>query len=152
MKTLAKGVCVTLFLFALFAAVLLTYSTARGLTQWWLMSGGHVAVDGVRGGYLHTNWSHPSVMITRTDSKRAQSYLVRLPGSATFSEGITYCDDWHAPQLPVFPMGDLNTPCVGFLVDPDAPEADRPLPSTLTARSGFVEFTTVQGKKVTATW
>lgn len=152
MKTLAKGVGVTLLVFALFVAIPLTYSTARGYTQWWLISGGHIAVDGVRGGYLHTNWPRPFVMITRTDIKRNQSYLVRLPGSTKFSQGMTYCGDWHAPRLPAFPIGDLNPPCTGFLDNPDPPEADRPLPSTLTARPGFVEFTTVQGKKVTATW
>ncbi|MGA3045740.1 MAG: hypothetical protein ABSD67_03915 [Terracidiphilus sp.] len=152
MRTLAKGACVVLLVLTLLAAALLTYSTARGYTQWWLISGGHVAVDGVRGGYLHTNWSYPFVMITRTDSKRDQSYLVRLSGSAKFSQGITYCGDWHAPRFPAFPIGDLNPPCMGVLEDPDPAEADRPLSSTLTARPGFVEFTTLQGKKVTARW
>jgi hypothetical protein len=141
-----------LAVFALFAAALLTFSTARGHTQWWLISGGRVAVDGVRGGYLHTSWSRPFVVITRTDSTRAQSYLVRLSGSAEFSEGITYCNNWHAPRLPAFPMGDVNPPCTGFLDDPDTPDADRPLSKTLTARPGFVEFTTVRGKEVTAKW
>lgn len=150
MKALAKGVCVSLFVLAILLAIPVAYSTARGYTQWWLMSGGHVAVDGVRSGYLHTNWSRSAVMITRTDSKRGQSYLVRISGEE-FSQPMIYCGNWYAPRLPAFPIGDVNPPCMGFM-DSDPPDADRPLRSTLTARPGFVEFSTVQGKKVTATW
>ncbi len=147
MNAMAKGVCVSL----LVLAIPVTYSTARSYTQWWLMSGGHVAVDGVRSGYLHKNWSHSAVMITRTDSKRDQSYLVWISGTE-FSQPMIYCGDWHAPRLPAFPIGDVNPPCMGFLDDPDQPDTDRPLALTLTARPGFVEFSTVQGKKVRATW
>jgi hypothetical protein len=148
MKALAKGVFVTLFVLAFLAAVPLTYSTVRGYTHWWLISGGHVAVDGVPSGYLHTNWSHSAVMITRTDSKRRQSYQIWLSGS----KFMIYCGDWHAPRVPAFPIGDVNPPCMGILDEPDPPDADRPLGPTLTARPGLVEFSTVQGKKVTATW
>jgi hypothetical protein len=151
MKTLAKRVCVSLLVLAALLAVPVTYSTARGYTEWWLMSGGHVTVDGVRGGYLHTNWSRSAVMITRTDSKRGQSYLVRVSGE-DFSQSMIYCGDWHAPRLPAFPIGDVNPPCMGLLDDPDPPGADRPVTSTLTVRPGFVEFMTVQGRKVSATW
>ena len=122
-----------------------------GYTQWWLWSGGHVTVNGVQGGYLHKNWSHSAVIITRTDSKKSQSYLVRISGEE-FSVAMVYCGDWHAPRFPAFPIGDVNPPCMGILDDPDPPDADRPLLSTLTARPGFVEFSTMHGKKVRATW
>jgi hypothetical protein len=148
MKALAKGACVSLFVLAILVAILLTYSTSRGYTQWWLMSGGNVMINGVRGGYLHTNPSHSVVMITRTDLRRHQSYMVQFSGSRF----MIYCGDWHAPRIPAFPIGDVNPPCMGFLDDPDPPDADRPLSSTLTARPGFVEFSTVKGKKVTVTW
>jgi hypothetical protein len=148
---LAKGVCVLLLVLAILLTASVTYSTARGYTQWWLMSGGHVAIDGVRSGYLHTNWSHSAVMITRTDSKRDQSYLVGISGKE-FSELMIYCGDWHAPRLPAFPIGEVNPSCMGFFDESDPPDADLPLHSTLKTRPGFVEFSTVQGKKVTATW
>jgi hypothetical protein len=151
MKVTAKGVCLSLLVLAILLAEPVTYSTARGYTQWWLMSGGNVAVDGVRSGYLHKNLLHSAVMITRTDSKRNQSYLVRISGTE-FSQSMIYCGDWHAPRIPAFPIGDVNPPCVGFLDGPDPPDADRPLSSSLTARPGFVEFSTVQGKKLRATW
>jgi hypothetical protein len=74
MKAWAKGVCVSLLVLVILLAIPVTYSTARGNTQWRLMSGGHVVVDGVRSGYLHKNWSPSAVMITCTDSKRDQPY------------------------------------------------------------------------------
>jgi hypothetical protein len=150
MKAWAKGVCVSLLLVVILLAIPVTYSTARGYTQWWLMSGGHVVVNGVRSGYLHKNWSRSAVIITRTDSERGQSYLVRISGEE-FSQSMIYGSGWHAPRLPAFPIGDVNPPCIGFLDDHDPPDADRPQLSTLTAK-GFVEFSTVQGKKVKATW
>src|SRR5229473_1193821 len=77
----------------------LWYSTARGYMTWWFWSRGSVAVDGVRSGYLHRNWEHSAVIITRTDSKASQSYLVWLPGK----KSLIHCGEWHAPRLPAFP-------------------------------------------------
>lgn len=151
MKAWAKRVGVSLFVLVILLAIPVTYSTAHGYTQWWFMSGGHVTVNGVQGGYLHKDWSHSAVIITRTDSKRSQSYLVRISGEE-FPASMVYCSDWHAPRFPAFPIGDVNPPCMGILDDPDPPDADRPLVPTLTARPGFVEFSTAQGKKVRATW
>jgi hypothetical protein len=151
MKAWAKRVCVSLLVLVILLASPVTYSTTSGYTQWWLGFGGHVTVNGVQGGYLHKNWSHSAVIITRTDSKKSQSYLVRISGEE-FSGAMVHCDDWHAPRFPVFPIGDVNPPCMGILFDPDPPEADRPVLSTLTARPGLVEFSTMQGKKVRATW
>jgi len=151
MKVWEKGVGVSLFAIFILLAIPVTYSTARGYTQWWLLSGGHVTVNGVQDGYLHKNWSHSAVIITRTDLKRNQSYLVRISGEE-FAGAMVYCSDWHAPRFPAFPIGDVNPPCLGILDDPDPPDADRPVLSTLKVRPGFVEFCTAQGKKVNATW
>lgn len=151
MKAWANRVCVSVLVLVILLAIPVTYSTARGYMQWWLWSGGHVNVNGVQGGYLHQNWSHSAVIITRTDTKRSQSYLVRILGEE-FSGAMVYCGDWHAPRVPAFAIGDVNPPCLGILDGPDPPDADRPIVSTLTARPGLVEFSTVQGKKVRATW
>jgi hypothetical protein len=148
MRALVKGICVTLLVLALLITVPITYSTAHGYTNWWFRYGGNVAVDGDRNGYLHTNSSRTAVIVTRTDSKMRQSYLVQVSGS----KSLIYCGDWQAPQFPIFPIGDVNPPCLGFLNDPVSPEADRPLNSTLRAGPGFVEFFTKRGKKVTASW
>jgi len=141
-------VCATLLVLALLVAVPLTYSTARGYTEWWLMSGGYVAVDGVRHGYLHRNWSRSAVIITRTDLEARQSYLIQL----TRSKSWTYCGDWHAPRLPAFPIGDVNPPCMGFDNEGEHQGGDYPLSSTFSSRPGFVEFSTVRGKRVTVSW
>jgi hypothetical protein len=147
MKSLAKIVGISLLALALLVTAALAYSTARGYTTWWFRSDGNVAVDGVREGYLHKNWSHTAVIITRSDTKTMQSYLVRLSGSRL----LIHCGDWHAPQLPVFSTGDVRFPCSVF--NPEAgPQDDAPVLSTLLIRPGFVEFGTLRGKKVRATW
>ncbi len=150
MKAPSKAVYSTFFLLILFVAGLVTYSTARGYTDWWLTANGHVEVDGVSSGYLHEDWSHSSVLITRTDLKPHQSYLVHL----STTKSLAYCGDWHAPRMPLFPIGDLNPPCLGFDRDDDAKtqRGDFPISSTLLVKDRLVEFSTMQGRKVTASW
>jgi len=138
---------VGLFLFALLFASL-WYSTAHGYMTWWFSSSSQVAVDGVRSGFLHVNSEHSAVIITRTDLRPSQSYLVGLSGR----KSVTHCGNWEAPRLPAFPIGDVNPPCSFFSNGSDLPVADNAVLSTLTARLGFVEFKTEHGKKVTASW
>jgi hypothetical protein len=137
-----------LFTFALLFAVGLWYSTAHGYMTWWFSSSSQLAVDGVRGGFLHVNREHPAVIITRTDLRPSQSYLVAFSGK----KSVTHCGDWQAPRLPVFSIGDVNPPCSFFSKGSDLPVADNAVLSTLMARPGFVEFETEHGKKVTSSW
>jgi hypothetical protein len=60
--------------------------------------------------------------------------------------------EWHPPQCVAFPTGDVDPPCSIFGNDSKMPKADNPESSTLTVRPGFVEFHTMQGKRITATW
>jgi hypothetical protein len=136
-----------LFIFAFLLAAALTYSTARGYMTWWLSSDGQVAVDGVRSGYLHRNWKHSAVIITRTDSHPPQSYLVGLNG-----KHMIHCGEWHAPRLLAFSIGDVNPPCSIFSNGGDLQNVDNADVSTLTVGRDFVEFHTRKGKKVTVTW
>jgi hypothetical protein len=136
-----------LFVFTLLLAAAFTYSTAHGYMTWWFSSNASVAVDGVRNGYLHRNWEQSGVIITRVDSHPSQSYLVGLSG-----KHVIHCGDWHAPRFPVFSIGDVNPPCSFFSNGSDMPIADDAVSSTLTARPGFVEFYTMTGRKVTASW
>jgi len=137
-----------LFTSALLFAVGLWYSTAHGYMTWWFSASSQVAVDGVRRGFLHINRDHSGVIITRTDLRPSQSYLVGLSGK----KSLTHCGDWQAPRLPAFPIGDVNPPCSFFTNGSDLPVADNAVLSTLTARPGFVEFQTEHGKRVTASW
>jgi hypothetical protein len=146
-KTLLKLVGSLLLVFALLVAAGLTYSTEHGYMTWWFRSNASVSVNGVRSGYLHHNWERSAVIITRVDVHPRQSYLVGLS-----RKDVIHCGDWQAPQFPVFSLGDVNPPCSFFSSGSDAPMADDALPSTLTARPGFVEFYTVKGMKVTASW
>ncbi len=136
------------FTFALLFAVGLWYSTAHGYITWWFSSSGRVAVDGVPSGFLHVNREHSAAIVTRTDLRPSQSYLVGLAGR----KSLTHCGDWQAPRFPAFSIGDVNPPCSFFSNGSDLPVADNAVLSTLTARPGFVEFQTAHGKKVTASW
>ena len=102
---------------------------------------------GSRRVYLHRNSENLGVIITRTDSSPHQSYLVGLTGKTR----LTHCGDWYAPRFPAFPIGDVNPPCL-LSGGSDKSKADDGVSSTLIARPGFVEFYTVQGRKVTASW
>jgi hypothetical protein len=134
--------------FALLIVVGSLYSTANGYMTWWFSSKSQVTVDGVRSGFLHVNWEHSRVIITRTDLRPSQSYLVRLDGK----KFLTHCGVWQAPRFPVFSFDDVNPPCSFFSNGSDLLVADNAVLSTLTARPGFVEFQTEHGKKVTASW
>ena len=147
-KIVPRRAGLAVFTFALLIAVGLWYSTAHGHMTWWFSSSSLVAVDGARSGFLHVNREHSAVIITRTDLRPSQSYLVRLSGK----NFLTHCGDWQAPRLPAFPIGDVNPPCSLFSNRSDFPVVDNAALSTLTARPGFVEFQTERGKKVTASW
>ena len=148
MKFLVKVVRLALLALTLLVAIPLAYSTARGYTTWWFRSGGYVAVDGIQNGYLHRNSKLSAVIITRTDSNESLSYLVQY----SRSKSLMNCGEWHAPRFPIFPIGDVNSPCTFFFNGPDNQASDNAVFTTLSARPGFVEFCTVKGKKVTATW
>jgi hypothetical protein len=137
-----------LFTSALLCALGLWYSTAQGYMTWWFRSSSQVVVEGVQNGFLHVNRKHSAVIITRTDLRPSQSYLVELSGRPS----LTHCGDWQAPRLPAFSIGDMNPPCSFFSNGSELPVADNAVLSTLTARPGFVEFQTEHGKKVTASW
>jgi hypothetical protein len=143
-KTVLRFAGLGLLIFAVLFAVSLWYSTAHGYTTWWFSSSSQVAIDGVRSGFLHVNTGHSAVIITRTDLRPSQSYLVGLSGR----KFLIHCGDWQAPRLPAFPIGDVNPPCSFFSNGSDLPVADNAVFSTLTARPGFVEFQTARGKKV----
>lgn len=143
-----KVVGLLLFAFALLIAAGLTYSTVHGYMGWWFWSSGSVVVDGNRHGYIHINSQHSAVIITRTDSNPRQSYLVDLSGI----KWMIHCGDWHAPRFPAFAIGDVNPPCSIFGNGADLPTADNPIVDTLKAGLRSVEFQTMQGRRVSASW
>jgi len=137
-----------LFALALLIAAGLAYSTIHGYASWWFWSNGTVTVDGSRHGYIHVNKQHSAAIITRTDSSPPQSYLVVLSGK----KWTIHCGQWHAPRLPAFPIGDVNPPCSIFSSGGDSPTADNPVVGTLKGGPRSVEFQTMQGRRVSASW
>lgn len=136
------------FAFALLVGADLTYSTIHGYMIWWLWSMGPVAVDGSRQGYIHINREHSAAIITRTDCHPPQSYLVALARK----HWIIHCGKWQAPQFPAFPIGDVNPPCSIFSNGAGLPTADDPIIDTLKVGPRSVEFHTIRGHRVSASW
>jgi len=147
-RSATKVACVALAVLALLVALPLAYSTAHGYMIWWIRSSGSVRIDGVSNGYLHKDWSGKAWIVTRTDSRPRQSYLVSLYGS----KHVAYCGDWHAPRFPVFPFGDVNQPCLGLFTGSEIRKTDLPNSSTLSIGSSIIEFYTMGGKRVTVSW
>jgi hypothetical protein len=75
----------------------------------------------------------------------ARSYL-------TIVKDVSRVMSWLKAIYRSCPIGDVNPSCSLFGNGWYVPTADNPVDSTLTTRPGFVEFYTVQHKKVTATW
>jgi len=141
-------VAVIAFSLALLLGIGLVYSTTHGYMTWWVWSRGSVTVGGVSNGFLGLNRKNSMALITRTDLHPNQSYLVWIGEK----NSLIHCGEWHAPRLPAFPIGDANPPCSIFSNGSNMASADNPVASTLTARPGSIEFQTMQGKKVVASW
>ena len=123
------------------------YSTTKGYTTWWFtVPRASVTVDGVPAGYLHRNSRHLGVMITRTDSSPPQSYLVGMSNHL-----VQPCGNWHAPYFVAFPIGDVSPPC-WFLTEEERATSDDANPSTVVVTSQRMEFYTIRGKKIIASW
>jgi hypothetical protein len=145
MRRLRKIVSEAVLAFLLLIVVAVAYSTMSGYTTWWVpVATGHVAVNGVRSGYLHRTSRYSALIITRTDVSPAQSYLVGLSERPE----VIHCGRWHAPRFFPFPIGDVSPPCSVFSGDWNLPEADNPTFATLRIPEESVEFYTMRGKKV----
>ena len=123
------------------------YSTVRGYTEWWFWRKATVTIDGTFHGFVHTLRNNSAAIITRTDTSPRQSYLVSLSGRGS----LIHCGEWSAPRFPVFPIGDVNPPCL-FSDGVGNPKADYGVPASLSVQSHAVEFTTVSGRKIKASW
>lgn len=152
MRSAVKVTLRTIGVLVLLLAIPIAYLTVRGYTAWWFPSSGSVSVDEIKNGYLHTNWQNTAAVITRTDLKPNQSYLVVFDTSKT-SKSVTSCGDWHAPHYLIFPIGDVNPPCLGLVLDDlERQQSDLPLSSTLSIQTNRIEFSTIRGKKISASW
>ena|SRR5579862_9642512 len=122
------------------------YSTAKGHTRWyWRKPNGMVFVDGRPvPGYIHQ--SKQVILVTRRDTTTPHSYEVFANGPKSF---VVDCGDWAAPAFFVFPVGDVNPPCLPTI------SADEPNPSSaesaigsIVTQAGSVEFHTKGGKLI----
>ena len=126
----------------------LSLETAHGRIGWLVWSPSRVTVNGTPNGYVHTCAARSFVIVTRTDGKRRQSYLISLRER----HFLIHCGDWVAPRLPIFAMGgDVNPPCSGFTYLWEINPRDE-VASDVVVHDGFVQFTTEGGNKIEAQW
>ena len=133
---------------AVFLAVAMVYSTAKGYIVWFFRVDGAVTVNGQESsGYMHANTQRTALLITRTDGPIPETYLVPVgTGKAVFD-----CGQWHPWRFFPIAVGDLNPPCLGFKAQGET-GADLPVDATLVRTRRSVEFSTMSGRKVKAQW
>lgn len=146
-KTAVKRLFIALIVIAVLAFPLV-YSTVHGYVTWWFLRWAAVTVNGRSDGFLHRRLDNSAVIITRTDMSPHQSYLVTLSGR----KFLIQCGEWSAPRFVAFPIGHVNPPCSVFSNGADDPKADNGIFTTLVVRANSVEFTTISGNRIKASW
>lgn len=123
------------------------YSTLHGYTRWyWRNHHSKILVDGRPvSGYVHE--SKRKIIVTRRETPKPHSYLIVLGDQYTATR--LDCGDWFAPPFFVFPIGDVNPPCLSTIGDEAAyNEPDAPV-GPITIKGTVLEFHTKDGKLVT---
>ncbi len=76
---------------------------------------------------MHRASKGRGLFITHGYGQKVESYLVVF--TASRREIIWRCAKWTAPNLPVFPIGDLTPPCWDIVIDDGTtPKSDPPIP------------------------
>ena len=129
-------------------AVAVVCSTMKGYVSWYFRVDGRVIVDGKRtSGYMHANTERTVLLITRTDGKRPETYLV----SAKEGPPMTDCGEWHPVRFLPFPVRQAGPPCAAAAADP-ATVTDAPVAAGQVRSRRSIEFSTVSGRRVKAEW
>ena len=124
--------------------VLVVHSTNAGATQWFFRVNGQVSVNGhENSGYMHANTRRTFLLVTTTDGRKPETYVVPL-----ISIKMWDCGSWHPVRFLPAPMGPWSS--CNLPADPAA--VDAPLPKTLLCRQRSVEFMTASGRRVKAEW
>lgn len=146
MKKLFRALVYLILAGIVLLAGLVTYSTLRGYTQWFFRVNGQVMVDGRKtSGFIHTNTLRTFLLVTTTDGRKLETYVVPL-----ISIKMWDCGNWHPIRFLPTAIGTLYSSC-NLPADP-ATVVDPPLPKTLVCRERSVEFTTASGRRVKAQW
>ena len=142
--------------------VAISVSTWNCTIAWFVWQPGFaVSVNGSPArGYSHVLLYHPDSknpdrftdgrLITLWHSDRRETFWISHGRGATTP---TYCADWIAPRLPAFDVITYEpSVCVNVIPDGQT-EIPGYIESTLmSAREGFIEFRTSDGRNVKATW
>lgn len=147
MRKIFRTVCSITLAVLLLGVFALLYSTVKGSTTWYFRVNGQVLVDGRQtSGYMHANADRTTLLVTRTDGQRAETYLVAVTGRAA----ILDCGGWSPVRFIPNPVGDVSPPCSAF--SDSEKISDAPISSTLVREGRFVSFSTTSEKKIKAQW
>lgn len=127
-------------------AFAISYSTSKGHLMWFFRVAGSVSVNGhYASGYMHANSLRTFLLVTTTDGRKPETYVVPL-----ISIRMWDCGNWHPIRFLPTAIGDLHSSCM--LPAEALTIIDPPLPGTLVRGEKSVEFTTASGRRVRAEW
>jgi hypothetical protein len=143
-KQALKGVGVVALMGLVLTILAVFHSTSNGYTTWYLMlPKAHLTLDGKpSGGYLHKTSDGKTIVLTRTDTERHESYWIILTKHPGVSMGRV------APHLPLFAVGDVMFVGEASSIIPTHEPPER----RLKTGPKFVEFTADDGKRIRAEW
>jgi hypothetical protein len=112
-----------------------------------------LTIDGIQErGWMHRATKGRGLFVTHGYGQKVESYSVMFTASG--SAIVWRCAKWTAPNLPVFPIGDVSPPCWDIVVDDGTtPKSDSPIPKrNLVSGDNFLEFALNDGRRLKATW
>jgi hypothetical protein len=132
--------------------VVIIHEIISPYTPWYfVVPNARLTVDGEQAqGWLHRGNHRETLFLTRCDVTKAESYLIWVPHGG--HGAVWSCGNWTAPRFPVFPIGDVNPPCLTFTFgEGSTPKAILPA-RHLVLGTDFVEFTADDGSRIKASW
>lgn len=135
-----------------FLGIVITLDIFSHYTAWYfVVPSARLTVDGrPEQVWLHRGNHRESLVLTRRDRGKAESYMIWIPHDRQGS--VLSCGHWTAPRLPAFPIGDVSPPC-WTIVASESPTPKPSLPTrNLAAGTNFVEFTADDGSRLKASW
>jgi hypothetical protein len=133
------------------SARIITMSPSGYVTRYLVMPTAQQTVAGKRSnGYVHTlSWDVNRILvITRRRFGRKETYWAWTSSGKRRDSGVIRCDDWTAPQFPVFSTSDVYQPCFHFGEGPKPETPNR----KLVSGSNFVEFDSDDFKRIRVEW
>lgn len=150
MRTVRRSILVTLSIFVLFAGWRFVVMTQNEEMLWFVIERHAVlTLDGrIIEGWVHREWKHPFVIVTRNSSGLRESYLVAMSSNPRETY-VDRCGDWIAPHFPIFPFPVATSDGLACLGWSSAwhPEQHRPIKLSV-GNAGALDFIAEDGAAI----